>query len=285
MNFIYFQESEALLTDSSQAPTLILSRGKAYGVLDIEVQQKIHQLVAQPTETVQKGGDSTNQVYWLRGGGNIPSPTEMETPSSPTLPEPLSSGSNSSCCSISESSRRVHTPQQNETTALHMSQLSPPVKSTAPSDLSVHPMNPNAVLSPILTRPVRKPFMRIPNTEEDGDYATLRDLPLVTLPEETEPVDIHEISSSSDSSGVDSGFGSGGTQRQNILPIQSRSSPVIGRQAPNRDLCNPYGYVKPKMTTFASLPGKGNNIAPMQLQNAAQQRSPFNSLPLAHMQR
>lgn len=251
--------------------------------MDIEVQQKIHQLVALPTDT-QKGGDSTNQVYWLRGGGNIPTPTEVETPSSPTLPEPLSSGSNSSCCSISESSRRVHTPQQNEVTAqMNMSQLSPAIKNTPPSDLSVHPMNPNVVLSPILTRPVRKPFMRIPNAEEDGDYATLRDLPLVTLPEETEPVDIHEISSSSDSSGVDSGFGSG-NQRQNILPIQSRSSPLI---APNRDLCNPYGYVKPKMTTFASLPqpGKSSHVPPMQLQHNAQQRSPFNSLPLAHMQR
>jgi hypothetical protein len=39
------------------------------------------------------------------------------------------------------------------------------------------------------------------------------------------------------------------------------------------------------MTTFASLPGKSSNIAPMQLHTAAQQRSPFNSLPLAHMPR
>ena len=243
--------------------------------MDIEIQQKIHQLVAQPIGSLQKGGDSNNQVYWLRGEGNIPSP-EMESPPSPTLPEPLTSGSNSSCCSINESNRKVHKPQQ----TVNVSQLSPAM-STPSSDLSVHPMNNNIVLSPILTRPVRKPFMRIPNSEEDGDYATLRDLPLVTLPEETEPVDIHEISSSSDSSGIDSGFGSG-NQRRNIMPIQSRSSPLI---APNRDLCNPYGYVKPRMTTFASLPGESSNIAPMQLHTAAQQRSPFNSLPLAHMPR
>ena len=241
--------------------------------MNVEVQQKIHQLVSHPTDSFQKGSDSNNQVYWLRGEGNIPSPTEMESLPSPTLPEPLSIGSNNSCCSInmSESYRKVHTPQQTE---------APAIMSTLSSDLSVHSRNTTALLSPILTRPVRKPFMRIPNSEEEGDYATLRDLPLVTLPEETEPVDIHEISSSSDSSGVDSGFGSG-TQRQNILPIQSRSSPLI---APNRDLCNPYGYVKPKMTTFTSLPHKNSNTTPLQLHTAVQS-SPFNSLPLAHMPR
>ena len=243
--------------------------------MDCEVQQKIQQLVAQPTDN--KGGD--NQVYWLRGGvggANVPSPSEMEFPPSPTLPEPISNESNSSCCSISDNNRKARTSQHSEVT-VHSSQ-SAVIRNPSPDVTMQQTINPHAVLSPILTRPVRKPLMRIPNAEEDGDYATLRDLPLVTLPEE--PVDLHESSSSSDSSGVDSGFGSG-SKRQIILPTQVHSP------RPSRDLCNPYGYVKPKMTTFSSQqPGQSHTIAPHPMhQYTPVQHSPFNSLPLGHLHR
>lgn len=256
-------------------PVLVLSGGKAYGVLDCEVQQKIQQLVAQPTANQHKDGDNHNQVYWLRGGTNAPCPSEMEFPPSPTLPEPISSASNS-CSTISDNSRKVRTPQQ-ESAATSSSQPTEISSSTTQETSAMH-LNTTAVLSPILTRPVRKPLMRIPNSEDDGDYATLRDLPLVTLPEE--PVDLHEMSSCSDSSGVDSGFGSG-SKRQNILPTQVRSPRMV---TPNRDLCNPYGYVKPKMTTFASLPGQSHTIAqhPIQHQTTNVQLSPFNSLPIGN---
>lgn len=201
----------------------------------------------------------------------------MEFPPSPTLPEPISSASNSSCSSISDNSRKVRTPQQEAVTT---SSSQPTDNNVSAHETSGIHLNTNAVLSPILTRPVRKPLMRIPNSEDDGDYATLRDLPLVTLPEE--PVDLHEMSSCSDSSGVDSGFGSG-SKRQNILPTQVRSPRMV---TPNRDLCNPYGYVKPKMTTFASLPGQSHTISqhPIQHQPTVQ-LSPFNSLPLGNHHR
>lgn len=250
--------------------------------MDCQVQQKIQQLVAQPTgNATTKDGESHNQVYWLRGGANVPCPSEMEFPPSPTLPEPISSASNS-CSTISENARRVRTPQQGEVaTSSSSSQPTDNGNNSSVQEASgMHLNATNAVLSPILTRPVRKPLMRIPNAEDEGDYATLRDLPLVTLPEE--PVDLHEMSSCSDSSGVDSGFGSG-SKRQSVLPTQVRSPRLV---APNRDLCNPYGYVKPKMTTFAALPGNSHTIAQHPIQNhTTVHLSPFNSLPLGHHHR
>ncbi|KAI9556004.1 hypothetical protein GHT06_018564 [Daphnia sinensis] len=272
------EESEALLHGApSQAPTLILSGGKAYGILDPDTQRKIQQLVAPPMENPQKISDNRNQVYWLRGGCNASPSSDIDSPTTPTLPEPLSGGS---CASIADgSSHKIHSPRRSEVAINTSSELPSPAVNRPSSDYSmVVPSNANAVMSPSLARPVRKPFMRIPSTEEDGDYATLRDLPLVTLPEETEPVDLHEMSSSSDSSGVDSGF-SCSSKRQNILPIQGHGSRLA---TPNRDLCNPYGYVKPKMTTFTSLPISSNGS--VQLRTTAQS-SPFNSLPLTHMQR
>lgn len=257
---------------------MILSGGKAYGILDTDIQRKIQQLVAPPLENSQKTSDNCNQVYWLRGSCNAATSSEIDSPTTPTLPEPLSGGS---CNSVTNgSNHKIHSPCQSEMVINTSSELPSASMSRPPSDYSmVTPSNPNTVMSPSLARPVRKPFMRIPSTEEDGDYATLRDLPLVTLPEETEPsVDLHEMSSSSDSSGVDSGF-SCSSKRQNILPIQAHHSLLA---TPNRDLCNPYGYVKPKMTTFTSLPVTGN--ARNQLRNASH-CSPFNSLPLTHMQR
>jgi hypothetical protein len=103
------------------------------------------------------------------------------------------------------------------------------------------------------------PHIRIPVTD-DETYAVLRDLPLVKIP----MVD-HETGSSgaSDcSSCVDSGIGS---NSQRAVKKQIRfTSPII-----TRDLCNPYGYVKPKMSTF---------IAPEEMQSNTAQ-SPFYSLP------
>lgn len=221
--------------------------------------------------------DNRNQVYWLRSGCNASPSSEIDSPTTPTLPEPVSGGS---CASITDgSSHKIHSPRRSEVAVNTSSELPSCAVNRPSSDYSMLvPSNANAVMSPSLARPVRKPFMRIPSTEEDGDYATLRDLPLVTLPEETEPVDLHEMSSSSDSSGVDSGF-SCSSKRQNILPIQGHGSRLA---TPNRDLCNPYGYVKPKMTTFTSLPITSNGA--VQLRTTVQ-CSPFNSLPLTHMQR
>lgn len=256
-----------------------MSDGKAYGVLDNTLQQKIQQLVNQSAENARKGNERHKHVYWLRGQNNVPSLSEMEFPPSPTLPEPISSGSSSSCSSLNDPGRKVHTPLRPETAASSSSQQTERAKSA--QGMTTVPLNTNAVLSPILTRPVRKPIMRIPNSEEDGDYATLRDLPLVTLPEE--PVDLHEMSSCSDSSGVDSGFGSG-TKQQTVMPTQIRSPRLI---TPQRDLCNPYGYVKPKMTTFSTPPGHSNTISQlpsMQLHSTVQ-LSPFNSLPIGHFNR
>ena len=135
------------------------------------------------------------------------------------------------------------------------------------------PVAGTTVLSPILTRPVRKPLLRIPGgAEEDGDYATLRDLPLVTLPEEPAADTSHETSSSSD--GADSGY-----SHKDRCPIPT---PVHSPRL-TRDLCNPYGYVKPKMITFAALPGQSNTIG-LHPPNgpSTQQSSPFHSLPMGH---
>ena len=62
-----------------------------------------------------------------------------------------------------------------------------------------------------------------------------------------------------------------------------------------RDLCNPYGYVKPKLTTFSPhitghLSIHSNTIAlhsvqqhhQQQLQQQQRQASPFHSLPMAN---
>lgn len=222
----------------------MLAGGKAYSILDGGVQQKIEQLIEQQAAVNPK--EDHHQVYWLRGGTNMPSPVESPPPpSSPTLPDPSQCGS---------------------------SRSNPPLNiSHSPVPSSTVPVS---VMSPILTRPVRKPLMRIP-TEEDGDYATLRDLPLVTLPEE--PADMHETSSSSDSSGVDSGFGSGSHRPVVATPIQSP-------RLLTRDLCNPYGYVKPKLTTFAA-PGYSNTFHHPSAQHLNSQynvqlSSPFHSLPL-----
>lgn len=231
----------------------MLSGGKAFSILDGGVQQKIQQLIHHQISSKE---EEHHQVYWLRGGpaSSLPSPAE-EAPQpacSPTLPDPIHCGSSSSV---------VPTP-------LNLSHSPMPSISTSITSMPV------SVMSPILTRPVRKPLMRIP-TEEDGDYATLRDLPLVTLPEE--PADMHETSSSSDSSGVDSGFGSG-SNRPVIINATPLHSPRL-----TRDLCNPYGYVKPKMTTFAAQqPGYSNTVAGIQhhKQSHHVQHSPFHSLPM-----
>ena len=149
-------------------------------------------------------------------------------------------------------------------------------------------------MSPILTRPVRKPLMRLP--QDDGDYATLRDLPLVTLPEEPAETqqhcgssshDHHETSSSSDSSGfVDSGFSSGGSHSAVASVTVPLAHPHPSpRLAMSRDLCNPYGYVKPRLTTFAAPhPAYHSNtvagLHPNHNRNYQQQHSPFHSLPM-----
>jgi len=241
------EESQQLLEEggTTSSPILVLAGGKAYSILDGAVQQKIEQLVV--TQAVVSTDEEHHQVYWLRGGANLPSPVESPPPPStpPTLPDP-------SQCS-----------RQSAAAPLNISHS--PVPSTTV---------PVSVMSPILTRPVRKPLMRIP-TEEDGDYATLRDLPLVTLPEE--PADMHETSSSSDSSGVDSGFGSGSHRPVVATPVQSP-------RLLTRDLCNPYGYVKPKLTTFAA-PGYSNTFHHPSAQHlssphSVQLASPFHSLPL-----
>lgn len=243
---------------------MILSAGQAFSVSDAGVQQKINQLVTQQQAENRANGSNQHQVYWLGGEANAPSPSE---PPSPSLPEP----------NIAESSgakRQEHAAQPGSNSQTTQVSVVNSPGSTAPAVMP----SPNVVLSPILTRPVRKPLVRIPNPDDDGEYATLRDLPLVTLPEE--PADMHETSSSSDSSGVDSGFDSSSRQPMSMPPINSPR--LVTRH--QRDLCNPYGYVKPGMTTFS--PGNSNTIAmhPPQTSSPAN-RAVFHSLPLGYANR
>jgi hypothetical protein len=242
------EEGEKLL--NSPDPILILSGGKAYSVQDGSVQKKINDLIQQQ---VHQKEDDQHQVYWLRGGTNLPSPAATESPASPTLPEPAGV----SCAPGGNAKPPTPSPSVTTTVTTH----------TVP-------------MSPMVTRPVRKPLMRIPNSEDDGDYATLRDLPLVTLPEE--PADMHEhheTSSSSDtSSGMDSGFGSGPKRPMTM------GTPVNCPRVVSRDLCNPYGYVKPKLTTFSPQHSiHSNTIAMHPIQhNVPVQHSPFHSLPMGN---
>lgn len=273
-----------MLTGSGTSPMLVLAGGKAYSLTDGEVQRKIQQVIGREQQvnssSPHSGDKQPHQVYWLHGNeARGPAHLETSSPSSPTLPEPCNSvaGESSSRSgmgsSISEDYRMAI-----ECGSHHTATSVGDGSSNAAATSSY----PHKMLSPVLTRPVRKPLMRIPGSgvgvEEDGDYATLRDLPLVTLPEE--PADMsHETSSSSD--GADSGFGSG--TKPSIVTL---STPISSPRL-TRDLCNPYGYVKPKMITFAALPGQSNTIGlhPPILNNkdgVRQNSSPFSSLPIGH---
>lgn len=277
-----------MLNGASNPPILVLAGGKAYNVSDNRVQRQIHQLIDDQEQGRVAGSgskervsrDQHQQAYWLRSEGGMPSPSDTETLSSPTLPEPHSGGSSSSGSNHHHHGGQSHIGvdvtvdrhNYHNTSGEMVGQTSVQINNCSTVNSGE---NNSVVLSPILIRPVRKPLMRIPgggaqrmNSEaEDGDYATLRDLPLVTLPEE--PIDTtHETSSSSD--GADSGFGSGTKHSPRVLA---------------RDLCNPYGYVKPKMITFAALPGQNHTIAlhPTAPSPRLSQRvaPPFHSLPPA----
>lgn len=241
------------------SPILVLSAGKAYAVSDTGVQQKINQLVTQRQAENRTGNQ--HQVYWLGGEAGASAQSE---PSSPSLPDPTGVETGAA-------------KRQEQTGLAQAGSNAAPVGSPTASSVQVVGPSPGAVLSPILTRPVRKPLVRIPG-DDDGEYATLRDLPLVTLPEE--PADMHETSSSSDSSGVDSGFDSSSRQPM-MVPGPVNSPRLVSRQ---RDLCNPYGYVKPGMSTFSS-PGSSNTIALPSQTNSPANRAVFHSLPLGYAHR
>ena len=243
------------------SPILVLSAGRAYTVSDTGVQHKINQLVTQQQAENRTGNQ--HQVYWL-GGGETGASAHSE-PSSPSLPDPGG---------VDPGAAK----RQEQTSAVPAGSNAPGVNSPTSTSAQVVMPSPNAVLSPILTRPVRKPLVRIPGNDDDGEYATLRDLPLVTLPEE--PADMHETSSSSDSSGVDSGFDSSSRQPM-MMPAPVNSPRLVSRQ---RDLCNPYGYVKPGMSTFSS-PGNSNTIALPSQASSPANRAVFHSLPLGYAHR
>ena len=263
----------------SSSPMLLLTSGKAYNISDNQVQNSIHEIVRQKIRCLPTDEIGNHRVYYLNGGAgekpNVYSKSSLEPESSntsPTSPEPTSVYGHCGQSDISHNSKA--------TTCSSITPLTSPVchdsSSSSVSDHS-HSIARNVVLSPIMTRP-RKPHIRIPITtptamsDDVSDYAVLRQLPLVKL-----PIDHETSSRTSDcSSGQDSGFGS--NCHRSVLKQISFASPSL-----TRDLCNPYGYVKPKMTTFALPPCQEvrSSVNPLSSSGGAPSilRSPFHSLP------
>ena len=244
---------------------LLVASGKAYNILDTQIQNSIKEVIQGKISRLGSDNETdSHRVYFLHGETPNPSKPSVgaeTSPNSPSSPSQTLPASISGCGSIISN---PEIPSYNSKVVICTGDFR--VRSSIKTSVGGNQAPTisgsatcNALLSPIMTRPTRKPHIRIPVSDDDT-YAVLRDLPLVKIP----MVD-HEAGSSgaSDcSSCVDSGIGS---NSQRTVKKQIRfPSPVV-----TRDLCNPYGYVKPKMSTFT---------APEEIQSNAAQ-SPFHSLP------